>query len=215
MRKYLLGIFFVISICFNGFAQETIVLTEDDKNQVKARIIEKLNDFQNYLGEMADKQNPMSVRNAFRKSNTLLFIGECEPYKVTDIQSGEIQQKDAVKMETSSLSHNTKHSQLMKDYFNNIMNNRAYSNIKIEQSKAVRIDNIRKVAEGKYEGVAHIHQYFTGYGGDGKQILYSDSTEKAVKIYIGYEEVLSSEGVQRIFNIKLGDMKVVLTEKKK
>lgn len=209
----------IINLSFNICAQSSsdLTVTEEEQTQVKARIIDKLEDFQFWLGEMADKKNSMQVRTSAHKSNILLFIGKCEPYTVTDFSTGETQRKEAVQMETSSVSNGRerKRTQPMKQYFINILNNRAYSNIKIEQSKAVRVDNIRKVGNGKYEAVAHIHQYFTGYGGERNRVIYSDNTEKAVRILIDYDEVVTSDGIDRIFDIKLGDMKVALTERLK
>lgn len=201
----------------NVSAQTIHDLTDEEKNQVKARIIDKLEDFQFFLGEMADKKNSQQVRNSAHKSNVLLFIGKCEPYTVTNLTTGEPERKEAVRMETSSVTNGVerKRSNTMKQYFINILNNRAYSNIKIEQSKAVRVDNIRKVGEGKYEAIAHIHQYFTGYGGERNQVIYSDNTEKAVRISIDLDEVPTSDGIERVLDIKLGDMKVALTERLK
>lgn len=217
MRYIVVTLLLFWGMGFTFFAQNSHILSKEEENEIKARIVDKLEDFQFWLGEMADKKNSQQVRTSAHKSNLLLFIGKCEPYTVINISTGALEKKEAVKMETSSISNGTerKKSQPMKQYFINILNNRTYSNIKIEQSKAVRVDNIRKVGDGKYEAIAHIHQYFTGYGGVERNyaVLYSDHTEKAVRIIIDYDEVPTSTGVERIYDIKLGDMKVALTER--
>ena len=215
MRNVIITLLFIMSsMRISVYAQDVLELSIEQKNEIKERIINKLDDFQFYLGEMADKKNSQQVRTSAHKSNILLFIGKCEPYTVTNISTGALENKEAVKMETSSISngYERRKSQTMKQYFINILNNRAYSNIKIEQSKAVRVDNIRKVGEGKYEAIAHIHQYFVGYGGE-MGVIYSDHTEKAVKIIIDLYEVPTSLGVDTICEIWLGDMKVSLTER--
>lgn len=215
MRNIIITLLFIMSsMGISAYAQDVQELSEDEKNQLKARIVDKLDDFQFFLGEMADKKNSQQVRSSAHKSNILLFIGKCEPYTVTNISTGALENKEAVKMETSSISngYERRKSQTMKQYFINILNNRAYSNIKIEQSKAVRVDNIRKVGDGKYEAIAHIHQYFAGYGGE-MGVIYSDHTEKSVKIIIDRYEVPTSLDVDIIYEIKLGDMKVSLTER--
>ena len=215
MRNIIITLLFIMSsMGISVYAQDVHELPIEEKNQLKARIVDKLDDFQFFLGEMADKKNSQQVRTSAHKSNILLFIGKCEPYTVTNISTGALENKEAVKMETSSISngYERRKSQTMKQYFTNILNNRAYSNIKIEQSKAVRVDKIRKVGEGKYEAIAHIHQYFAGYGGE-MGVIYSDHTEKAVKIIIDRYEVSTSLGVDIIYEIKLGDMKVSLTER--
>lgn len=214
MKSYILIISILMGLCLPAHAQTRSALSAEEEAQIKERIVGKLEDFQYFLGEMANKKNSQQVRNDAHKSNRQLFIGKCEPYTVTNISTGAPEKRSAVKMETSSVSNGKerRRQQLMKQYFINLMNNRAYSNIKIEQSKTVRVDNIRKVGDGKYEAVAHFYQYFIGYGGDGI-IRYGDQTEKAVRILIDYDEVPTPDGVDRIFDIKLGDMKVVLTER--
>ena len=212
MRYLLLSLIVLFSgISLKG--QEVLELNESQKAQIIKGIVEKLDDFQFWLGDMADKQNPSTVRKGAHSAAKKLFVGKCQPY--TLFVSGISVNNDGVKMQTSSVRNGReiKKDQLMRNYFLKILNNTAYNNIKIEQSKAVRVDNVRKVGEGKYEAVAHIHQYFTGYGGERNQVLYSDNTEKDVRIHIDYEEIPTSEGVDRIISIKLGDMTVVFTER--
>lgn len=211
--RYILLISIVLLSSINLKGQEVIELTESQKTQIIKSIVEKLDDFQFWLGDMADKHNPSKVRKGAHQAAKKLFVGKCEPY--TLFVSGISVNNDGVKMQTSSIrnGHEVKKDQLMKNYLLKILNNTAYNNIKIEQSKAVRVDNIRKVGEGKYEAVAHIHQYFTGYSGERNQVLYSDNTEKDVRILIDYEEIPTSDGVDRIISIKLGDMTVAFTER--
>ena len=194
------------------YAQSSFDLTDEVKEQIIARIKDKLNDFQEFLGEMANKKFPQQTRQKAYESSIILFIGECEPYEVSDITTGRVERKKAVEMETSSVNSNYIKRQLMKLYFLNILNNRIYSNIKIEQADAVRVDNLRKVGEGRYEAVAHICQYFVGYNDNG-YLKYGDKTEKAVKVYVNYKEIPTSTGTDSIFDIKLGNMKVLSTER--
>lgn len=216
MRNLVVTLLFIMSssMGFSVYAQETDELSESVKTQIKARIVDKLNQFQFALGEMADKKNSPLVRTSHHKSNLLLFIGKCEPYTVTNISTGLLENREAVKMEISSISNGYERRKrlTMKQYFINILNNRTYSNIKIEQSKAVRVDNLRKVGEGKWEAIAHIHQYFTGYDGE-MGVIYSDHTEKAVRITVDRYEVQNSIDTAICYEIKLGDMKVSLTER--
>lgn len=211
MKRIILTIIVFAWLLAPAYTQ-TIDLTADQKKQIIARIEDKLEDFQNSLEIMAEKSYSQQTRQAAYKANTLLFIGNCEPYEVIDQMTGRVKRKRAVEMETSSVNSNYIKRQPMKQYFINIMNNRAYSNIKIEQAGAIRVDNIRKVGEGKYEAVAHICQYFAGYRGDmGK--IYEDKTEKAVKILIDYHEIPNSFGGDIIYDIKLENMKVLSTER--
>ncbi|MDE6523222.1 MAG: hypothetical protein K2L17_10415 [Muribaculaceae bacterium] len=208
----------ILSICvsINVSALSSYILTEEDKEQVKERIIDKLEDFQFWLGEIANKKNSQKVRTDALKSNIVLFIGKCDPYTVTNHKTGELEVKEAVKMQTSSVRNGKEVKnppQRMKQYLYNILNNETYSNIKIEQADAVRVDNIRQVGDGEYEAVAYFCQYFTGYRGEENYVAYSDYTEKAVRISIGLEEVRHAGKTEKIIKIKLGDMKVALTER--
>lgn len=211
----------IILIAFLGlqnytFAQTSEALTPAQKEDVEARIIAKLNDFQYNLSKMADRTKSQTVRtNAFNYLLTL-FIGNCEYYYVTDLYTGRKERRDAVKMQTSSIRNGKEERNEpypMKNYLKNIKDNKRYTNIKITQSDFVRIDNFYKVADGKYEAIAHIHQYFYGYGGERGKLIYSDNTTKTVRILIDYREVETSRGTIPIIEVKLSDMSVTETER--
>jgi len=208
-KSFILGILFV-GIAAPTQAQTSTELSEEEKNQLERRVEDKLEDFLIYLGELASKTLPDEIREAAYELNLKLFIGECEPYKVVDLYSGREQWKEAVRMQTSSINNSNINNQSMKDYFNKLKNNRSYTDIVIEQSGAVRVDNIRQVGPGKFEGVAHYFQIFAGYRD--KRLLYKDRTEKSVKLYIDGNYVETSGGAKRVYDIRLGDMKVRSTE---
>lgn len=213
IAKFLiLGILFVV-IAIPTQAQTSTELSEEEKNQLARRVEDKLEDFLIYLGELASKTIPDEIREAAYELNLKLFIGECEPYKVVDLYSGKEQWKDAVKMQTSSVnSSEPPKEQTMKKYFYKLRNNMLpYTDIIIEQSGVVRVDNIRQVGLGKFEGVAHYFQIFAGYRD--KRLVYKDRTEKSVKLYIDGNYVETSEGAKRVYDIRLGDMKVRSTER--
>lgn len=210
VKLFLLGILFV-GIVEPTQAQTNIELSEEEKDQLIKRIEDKLEDFLVYLGELASKTLPNEIREYAYEQNLSLFIGKCEPYKVVDLYSGREQWKKAVQMQTSSVNNSNINSQSMKDYFNKLKNNRSYTDIIIEQSGAVRVDNLRQVGPGKLEGVAHYFQIFAGYRD--KRLIYKDRTEKSVKVYVDSNSYDTSEGPQLTYDIKLGDMKVRSTER--
>ena len=212
VKIFLFWIFFV-GIGVPTYAQTSTELTEKEKNQLTRRIEDKLEDFLVYLGELASKTLSDEIREMAYESNLSLFIGNCEPYKVIDLYSGKEQWKDAVKMQTSSVnSSEPPKQQTMKEYFYKLRNNMLpYTDIIIEQSGAVRVDNIRQVGPNKFEGVAHYFQIFAGYMD--KRLIYKDRTEKSVKVYIDSNYNETSDGLQLIYDIKLGDMKVRSTER--
>lgn len=187
-------------------------LSEDEKEQLRERILDKLEDFQCFLSTMADKNNSATVRQDALESNLNLFIGKCEPYSTYDIWTDREEQMPAVFMETSSVNRTQKSRQKMKNYFTKLMNNKAYANIQIEQSDAVRVGEIQPVGNGKYVAIAYICQKFVGYSENGG-VRYGDVTEKKVKIHIDHSSVRTAHGVEDIWDVKLGNMYVVSTQR--
>lgn len=188
------------------------MLTDEEKEQLRDRILDKLDNFQDFLQTMADKRNSQQVRTAAHDSNIKLFIGECEPYSVFNVWTDIEEQKPAVRMYTSSLNTKNISNQKMKNYFFKIMNNKAYSNIQIEQADAVRVGEIQAVGNGKYIAIAHICQKFIGFSENGT-IRYGDVTEKKVKIHIDHSTVRTTDGVEDIWDVKLGDIYVTSTHR--
>ena len=213
MKRFIFALLLIIGgyVYSPLFAQSDIELTPQQKEDIIVRMKDKLEDFLFRLQLMGEKTNPLEVRQKAYDQAIKLFIGNCEPYYVMNPITGASERKKAVQMETSSVNRSTTNCQPMKQYFKNLLNNRSYTNIKIEQADVIRIDNFRQVGPGKYEAIASFCQYFKGYSGD--QIRYADKTYKTVKIYIDYTLNRGSSGDEAIFDIKLGDMKVLATER--
>ena len=97
MKYIAVVLLFFCYIEFDVYAQNSHVLSKEEENEIKARIVDKLEDFQFWLEEIADKKNSQQVRTSAYESNVLLFIGKCEPYTVTNISTGVLEKKEAVK----------------------------------------------------------------------------------------------------------------------
>lgn len=206
-------LFFALAILSAGVLNaQTKSLSEEDKEVLKVRIIDKLDDFQYFLKTMADKRNSKEVRENAHRSCINLFIGKCEPYEEYNDWVGVPVVRKAVQMQTSSVNSKLKRTQSMKQYLKRMLQGLGYANIRIEQSDAIRVDTFRKVGDGKYMAIAYIFQDFIGYGKDG-QTIYSDRTQKKVYIHVDLVEIPTENGVEEIWNVKLGDMSVVSTEK--
>lgn len=185
-------------------------LSATEKAALQRRVKDKVDEFQFYLGQLADKRStsPTVKDNAFRLA-LKLFIGECEPYTIYDPDLGHQINKSAVRMETSSKHRNTKSRTRIKAYLNNLRNNQSYSQIKITDADIVRVDNIYKVGD-HYECMAYFCQKYIGYR-DGR-IVYSDITTKKVRVYINAIQVPKADGsTETIWNALLGDIYVVET----
>lgn len=213
MKKFALLIIFAFS-AFGQISAQSVDLTEEEKETLTRRIEEKLDDFQYFLQTMADKRNSLEVRNNAKSSNMKLFIGNCEPYTGYHEWTNQEIKYPAVRMETSSLNRKQRSKQTMKLYFNKILGGMGYANIRIEKSETVVVSNFRKIGEGKYEALATFYQDFQGFRERGT-VGYSDKTQKQCKIHIDLVTIETPDGNEKYWEVKLGDMKVLSTERLK
>lgn len=204
----------IVFVLFFVSANAQVDLSEAEKEILKDRIIEKLDSFQEELkiiGNRKSSRNPngnsdVTCNNAMTEAK-LLFMGDGETvatepnywgrsgYYHSYENGGSIVEK--VDMQTSSKSGSS-NEQLMAKYLKAIYDkvNSRYDKIVIERAGGVRVDNISKLANGKYIATAHILQKFEG-SRDG-YVLYRDYTKKEVVIYIEGEEIITPEG--RVWN---------------
>lgn len=208
---YAILLFTALFVCNESlFAQQ---LTEAQKRTLERRVRDKVDEFQFYMAQLGDKEstNTTVKNNAYRLA-LKLFIGEGDDYSIVQWNSfGEMYEefKSAVCMQISSKYRSSPHSRYIKDYLNNLRNNRTYSQIEITAADAVRVDNIYR--EGNhYVCMAYFCQKYIGYR-DGRPV-YSDITTKRVKVYIQAIEIPKSDGTtETIWNALLGDIYVLAT----
>lgn len=187
-----------------SFAQND--LTPSDKEALQARVKDKVDEFVHHLScivntELTDYQRQNEIKAAL-----ILFIGNGERYTVTN-EYGEKENHAPVRMQISSVNHDTKRWLSMKKYLNNQYENvHKYGKVKIESADIVRVDNINKISDGHYEAMAYFVQKYIAFR-DGK-VVYSDITTKKIKVYIDALEVPG--GI--IWEAKLGDVYVTATK---
>ena len=216
MKKMMLLFAFALTVIV---ANAQVGLTEAEKEILKNRIIEKLDDWQNELKIIGNRNNSVSTIDYAIKEAKLLFMGDSD-YVATESnnywgRAGYYHSREngrditeRVDMQTSSKNNSYKPVQLMAKYLVAIKNmaNFRYDKIVIERAGAVRVDNINKLPNGNYIAIAHILQKFEGYK-DGYK-LYDDYTKKEVVIYIRFEEIITPDGKVKNWIILLEDMLV-------
>ena len=212
MKKIIISLLcFVGAFALEVQARENLTLgqaanlTPEQIEEFKIRIAAKIDEFQSQLEYIGSKKSTEATKDAATKAALDLFIGKGQPYTVTDLEGNRIN-KPAVKMQVSSKKRRTPNTILLKTYLNNLRYSR-YSKLVIEQSDAVRVDNIYQTGPGQYEAVAYFCQDFYGYR-DGK-VVYHDTTEKAVRVHI--RAIESPEIGQVVWEAYLGDIKVLNT----
>ena len=212
MRFYIIRTLIFISLmlcCFTNLNAQQ--LTYSEKEALQRRVKDKVDEFQFYIGQLANKKSTnIEVKNNAYNLALKLFIGECEDYSIYDPELGRDVFKSAVRMETSSKYRSSKSRTLMKRYLNNLRNNQTYTQIEITDADIVRVDNIYKVVD-HYECMAYFCQKYIGYR-DGR-VAYSDITTKKVRVYINAIQIPKADGsTETIWNALLGDIYVIETK---
>lgn len=218
MNPMYLKLFFLL--CFSGIVTDSATaqeLTSQEKRALEIRVKDKVDEYQYYLSQLADKRSTSTeVKNNAYSLAIKLFIGECENYTIHEpyIENGTERYREvtkpAVRMETSSKYRSAKSRTLMKRYLDNLRNNRTYTQIEITDADVVRVDNIYKVGD-HYECMAYFCQKYVGYRDN--RIIYSDITTKKVRVHIQAIQVPKSDGsMETIWNALLGDIYVMETK---
>lgn len=178
-------------------------LSESDIQSFKDRAGEIIDMFQNNLSILAGKKYSMKVKTVYKKSVLKLFIGEGEPY--TDPDGVK---HTGVQMQVSKLRNGkeVKNRILLSTYLDNLIK-LPYAEIRLTKADTYRISNIYKVGD-HYEATATIFQRFEGFSKNEQTKLYSDVTQKNIKVYIIPENdyVLGQH-----WSVRLGDIEVVDT----
>lgn len=196
-------------VSISAFSQQ---LTQAEKESLQTRVKNKVDEYQFYLQQLADKRSTsVEVKNNAYLLALKLFVGEGETYSVYDAELERNITKPAVRMEISSKYRSTKSRVLMKRYLNNLRNNQTYDQIEITDADVVRVDNIYKVGD-HYECMAYFCQKFIG-SRDGR-IIYSDISTKKVRVYIHAIQIPKADGsTEIIWNALFGDIYVIETRK--
>lgn len=190
----------------NFIFAEGLQLSEEEKQEFKVRVCQKIDEFQSQLGYIASEKSSERTKDVATTAALNLFMGKGDRYYTTDIQTGDRTYHEPVTMQTSSKRTGRKRTQSMKSYLK-ALRNMTYTEVIIESAGAVRIDNIFQTGDGQYEAIAYFCQGFYGYR-DGK-LTYNDTTDKAVKVYIRAVEAPEIGGLT--WEAYLGDVSVVST----
>lgn len=191
----------------DGYAQE---LTEQQQQAIQRRVKNKVEEFQFYLEQLADRQvTNQKMRNEAYQLALKLFIGHGEQYREYNVEDGAYVIKGPVKMQTSSKKNSRINNIPIKRYLQNLKNNSSYSNVVIQSADAVYVTDIIQAGD-HYECIAYFCQKYIAYR-EGR-VVYSDVTTKKIRIRIEKIEIPNSNGTAKvIWNALLGDIYVVET----
>lgn len=136
-----------------------------------------VNELNDYIQFMADKQMSLSKRKYYRDKALSLFIEQGNAYE----ENGVL--KNGVMIETFSRYRKTPTRRLVRDYFTGLMNLK-YSKVSVTSAQFANIElsNLEKFAETEsgtiYECRCYVDQDFIGYPDD--VAAYRDITRRIV-----------------------------------
>ena len=189
-------------------------LDERTNSKIAERAREEVGQFTDYLKEIADKKIERKTRLYYKDIALKLFVGEGKAW-VEEILNSEGTRvvdrvnRKAVTMGVTSLRNPKPRKKTMADYLLGLAEIR-YNAVTIETTDwhDMRVSEVRKVGDDKYECTVYFEQVFTSKGPDNIP-GYSDRTKKKVTCYI--DLVQTDDGLEIL--VQLGDVTAYETKK--
>ena len=161
---------------FNGEAAIESVFSESSGAEFQRQVKQKIEELQQYIAFIADKEQPAADKDVYIKQALKLFFENGAAYYDSD----EVYHSPA-SVQISSERTGKVSSQTVANYLQRLRV-LPYTQVKITASDACKITNIHQEADGRYTCVAIFSQNFYGYR-DGR-IAYSDRVTKRIKVYV-------------------------------
>lgn len=188
----------------------------EELERVNDEIISKVKDFQRYVNNLAGNSFSHAQKEERYQMALDLFMGRGEPYDiiVPSMDGDDIQHHNAVQMCVIASKNSQKRLHYpMKQYLRNLIRNSenpnyVYKKIVIESSDVIKIDNYRKIGNGKYMALAHYVQKYSAYSSrEMNRATYMDYTRKTIAVYIEAIETDQLDGsVETSIIVRLGDV---------
>lgn len=173
-----------------------------DDDVLKMRAAEKAGQMNDYISMMASKKKSRENRLYYRQKALNLFVGKGFEYDENGVS------KKGVMMETTSVNNPTKRRELMRDYFQRVVDYR-YSDVTITSTDVamMKVSALQQIDDDTFVCTCQFDQAFIGYRDGVPQ--YKDITTKRVKCYIKKER--TEAGIEYI--VRLGDVSAISTTK--
>lgn len=190
---------------------EVVELSEEDKISLQERVKNKVEELQNYMMQLANKEiTSEKVKDRCYKNALKLFIGDGDDFKVYDPDLKKNVKKEAARILSRDGDKSGK-PYYVRDYLKNLRKSKLYETIEISDVDVVRVDNLQKVGD-HYETMAYFCQKYVGYRGD--KIAYADMTYKKVRVILNPIIIdIPGRETEVIWNAYLYDIYTVNTRK--
>lgn len=215
MKRFLfLILIFCLTLSFRVvYAQNnaTEELSESEMKSISEMVIQKVDVFQQQLKVIVNQQNSANTKDEAIKTALELFIGSGLRYQIktrNNLNNEIVEWHDPVTMQTTSKRRGLLPPKPMTSYLASLKSNAATHKIKISQAQSVRVSNLMK-ADATGNLYVAIATYFQTYMREYEWGTYIDYNEKAMKVYIEKQTVLTPQGELSVWNIRLGDVKCI------
>lgn len=188
----------------------------EELQRINDEILSKVKNFQRYINNLAGNSFSHVQKEERYQMALDLFVNRGEPYDiiVPGIDGNDIQHHDAAQMcVIASKKTQRRIHYPMKQYLRNLIRNSenpnyVYKKIVIESSDVIKIDNYRKIGDGKYMALAHYVQKYSAYSSaEMNRATYMDYTRKTIAVYIDVIETDQPDGsVETLIIVRLGDV---------
>ena len=173
---------------------EKITINPEDIEEFKVRTKQKVEEFQQHIVIIGDKEQPSDMRNLAEREALKLFV------------------KDAI-MEISSVKADGSSDIVARPIAKYLARLKAlpFTRVVIKFYDVAYVTDFVKGPDGRYYSTATIIQEFNGFNGD--NLIYSDVTKKEIEIIIDLvEDKFFNEKRWKIF---LGDIRATETKSTK
>lgn len=215
MKAKLLS-FIILALLYGQYTYAQVYNGLDERTNAKIaeRAREEVGQFTSYLEDIANKTIDRKIRLYYKDVALKLFVGEGKAW-VEEILNSEGTQvvdrinRKAVTMGVTSLRNPKPRLKPMADYLLGLAEIR-YNSVTIQTTDwhDMRVSEVRKVGDGKYECTVYFEQVFKSKGRDNIP-GYSDRTKKKVTCYI--DLVHTDDGLEIL--VQLGDVTAYETRK--
>ncbi|PSL27451.1 hypothetical protein [Dyadobacter jiangsuensis] len=137
-------------------------LTEEEYKMYRTKSLQTVDEFVGYLNKIANEEAEEGDKETAIKEALKLFL------------------PDAM-IEVTSLKNPGVRRIKIKEYLTRLKMN-VYGRVAIEWNEIQYVKELKKEADGSYYGVISGQQTFIGYSANGKDVLYTDVTEKDVNV---------------------------------
>lgn len=168
--------------------RSSLKLTEEEYQLYREKALRKVDEFSSYLNIITDKSLPSDEKDKAIEQAAKLFLA-------------------SARIEVTSANRPGKRSFSIREYLGRLKL-LPYGSASIEWNEVQYIKELKQEADGNYYGMISGQQTFTGYGADGKKVMYSDVTQKNVKVKLeSYQKIIDGQE-QFNWDVLLGNIGV-------